>query len=77
LRAGVPIKHPFGERGYVPITLFHLYSYFANLGKSWQQRRLFMSEIPVIPVKQAFITIAGKAFIAVLLPNGQTGLVFP
>ena len=34
-----------------------------------------MSGAPVIPVKQARITIAGESFVAVLLSNGDTGLV--
>jgi hypothetical protein len=36
-----------------------------------------MSETPVVPVKQANITIGGQSFVAVLLPNGETGLMFP
>jgi hypothetical protein len=36
-----------------------------------------MSEIPVIPVKQTTIEIAGKSFVAVLLLTGETGLLFP
>jgi hypothetical protein len=36
-----------------------------------------MSEAPIIPAKQVYITIAGEPFIAVLLPNGEAGLVFP
>ncbi len=36
-----------------------------------------MSETPVIPVKQTYITIGGESFLAVLFSNGDTGLVFP
>lgn len=36
-----------------------------------------MSKTPVIPVKQANITIGGETFVAVLFSNGDTGLVFP
>ncbi len=36
-----------------------------------------MPETPIIPVKQANITIGGEAFVAVLLSTGDTGLVFP
>lgn len=35
-----------------------------------------MSEVPIIPLKQKRITIGEQSFIAVLLPNGQAGLVF-
>ncbi len=35
-----------------------------------------MSERPIIPVKQVRIAVAGATFIAVLLSNGETGLVF-
>jgi hypothetical protein len=36
-----------------------------------------MSEMSIISIKQANITIGGETFVAVLLSTGDTRLVFP